>query len=181
MLTPFQKRKLTRYFNCLDVDGNGYFEYADIKLIARRLAEARNFGIGSEEHMAIQSGLDLIWDNARMYGLSQNPSQVSLADWLFHETVILASDEMREGYMKKITRDVFDLVDADGNGTIEIEEYTQLMKAFGVEDGIPEWAFKKLDLDGNGVIDKEEFVILVEQFHLSEDRNAPGNYLFGPY
>ncbi len=181
MLTPFQKRKLTRYFNCLDTDANGYFEKADVDRIVERLATARGIKNDTEEYDAIQAGLNLIWDNARTYGYSQDPNFVTLGDWLQHEDVVLSTEEWRENYMKVVTRGVFDLIDADGNGEISIEEYTQLMTAFGVEKGIPEWSFKKLDLDGSGVIEKEEFVTIVEQFHISEDRDAPGNFLFGPY
>ena len=79
------------------------------------------------------------------------------------------------------TRGVFDLVDADGSGEISVEEYTEIMSAFGVAEGIPEWSFKHLDLNGDGKISKDEFVTIVEQFHLSQDRDAPGNFLFGPY
>ena len=181
MLTPFQQRKLTRYFNCLDVDANGFFEKDDVNRIAERLAEARGIEKGTEAFDEIQGGLEMIWDNARLQSYSQDPNRVTLADWLVHEDIVLSTEEWREQYMKKVTRDVFDLVDADGNGEISVEEYTQLMRAFGVEEGIPEWSFQHLDLDGNGVIDKEEFVQIVEEFHISEDRDAPGNYLFGPY
>ena len=181
MLTPFQKRKLTRYFNCLDTDANGYFEKDDVNRIVERLASARGIAEGTEAYEVIQNGIDMIWDNARVYGYSQNPNKVTLGDWLQHEDVVLSTEEWREEYMKTVSRGVFDLIDADDSGEISIDEYTQLMTAFGVEKGIPEWAFKKLDLDGSGVIEKEEFVTIVEQFHMSEDLDAPGNYLFGPY
>lgn len=181
MLTPFQKRKLTRYFNCLDTDANGFFEADDVARIAERLAAARGIDKGSEAYDEILAGVNMIWDNARTYSYSQDPNKVTLADWLHHEDVVLSTEESREGYMKKVTRDVFDLIDADGSGEIDIEEYAALMKAFGVEDGIPEWAFKHLDLDNSGVIERDEFVTIVEQFHMSEDLDAPGNYLFGPY
>lgn len=181
MLTAFQKRKLTRYFNVLDADGNGAFEKADLDIIVGRLAATRGIPIGSEAYNAITSGIQLIWDYAREYGVSKSPDSVSLEDWLAHEDYILSRDEFRENYMKKITRDVFDLVDEDASGEISLTEYKKIMAAFGVPDGIPEWSFKHLDLNGDGVLSKDEFVTLVEQFHLSQDRDAPGNYLFGPY
>ncbi len=181
MLSALQKRKLTRYFNVLDVDANGYFEKADLDIIVSRLAEKRGIEKGTDAYNEIATGITMIWDNAREYGISKDPDKVSLADWLAHEDVVLSTEEWRESYMKKITRDVFDLVDADGSGEISIEEYTNIMTSFGVADGIPEWSFKYLDLNGDGVISKDEFVTIVEQFHLSDDRNVPGNYLFGPF
>lgn len=181
MLTHFQIRKLTRYFNCLDADGNGYFEKADLDIVVGRLAKIRNIPVGSDEYNGIASGIEQIWENARKYGISKDKNRVSLADWLAHEDHVLATEEWRDEYMKKITRDVFDLVDADGSGEISLTEYTQLMNAFGVAEGIPEWSFQYLDLNGDGHISKDEFVTIVEQFHISQDRKAPGNYLFGPY
>jgi len=181
MLTPFQQRKLTRYFNCLDVDANGFFEQDDVDEIVRRLTEKRGLEQASEEYTYIEDSIGLIWENARKFGITKDEDKVTLADWLEHEDFVLSSEEMREGYMKKITKDVFDLFDADGSGDISLEEYTNIMTSFGVAEGIPEWSFQYLDLDGNGSISKDEFVTIVEQFHLSEDREAPGNYLFGPY
>jgi juvenile hormone diol kinase len=181
MLTHFQKRKLTRYFNCLDVDGNGFFEKEDLDIIVTRLAKTRNVAEGTEEYEGLSAGISMIWDYARKYGESKNEDKVSLADWLAHEDYILASEDFLENYMRAITRGVFDLVDADGSGEISVEEYTEIMSAFGVAEGIPEWSFKHLDLNGDGKISKDEFVTIVEQFHLSQDRDAPGNFLFGPY
>ena len=181
MLTPFQRRKLTRYFNILDADGNGAFELADLNIIVARLAATRGIPEGSEMYEAIGAGIKLIWDYAREYGVSKDPNSVSLEDWLAHEDYILSSEELKENYMRKITRDVFDLVDEDASGEISLVEYKKIMAAFGVPDGLPEWSFKFLDLNGDGVLSKDEFVTLVEQFHLSDDRDAPGNYLFGPY
>lgn len=181
MLTAFQRRKLTRYFNVIDTDGNGYFEVEDLEHIARRLAESHDIPLGSEEHRGILESLGLIWDNGRQYGISKDPNKISLADWLAHEDYILSSEKLLENYMRKITADVFDLVDVDSNGFINVEEFSKIMLAFGVQEGIPEWSFHKLDAAGNGKISKEEFVTRVEEFHLSNDREAPGNYLFGPY
>lgn len=181
MLTPFQRRKLTRYFNIFDADGNGSFEKTDLDLVVSRLAAIRAIPKGTEGYEAIEAGINLIWDFCREFGVSKNAHSVSLEDWLAHEDYILAREEYRENYMRKITRDVFDLVDEDNNGLINMYDYKKIMSAYGVPEGLPEWSFIHLDSNGDGVISKEEFVTLVEQFNLSDDRDAPGNYLFGPF
>lgn len=181
MLTYFQKRKLTRYFNCIDQDGKGYFVKMDVAAIAERLADARGIDRGSEIYEQILKGILAIWDNARIYGLSQDPDRVTLSDWLAHEDAILGKEELREGYMRKISRDVFDLMDVEAKGFITKEQYAELMEAFGVEKGTTFWSFEMLDRENKGYISRHEFITIVEQFHLSEDRQAPGNYLFGVY
>jgi Ca2+-binding EF-hand superfamily protein len=181
MLTSFQRRKLTRYFNVLDRDGNGYFELEDLELIARRLAKSHNIPLGSEEHRGLLESMGLIWDHGRQYGISKDPNRISLADWLAHEDYVLSTKEWREKYMEKITLDVFDLVDTNSNGLINVDDFSRIMRSFGVEEGIPEWSFAKMDVDNNGTISRQEFLSLVEAFHLSNDRSHPGNFLFGPY
>lgn len=181
MLTSFQRRKLTRYFNCLDQDGKGFFTRDDIVAVARRLADEHGIDKTSASFEEIKKGILTIWDNARVYGYGQNPNQVSLSDWLIHESIILSTKEMREAYMEKITREVFDIADIEQKGYINKAEFASLMRAFGVEDEIPEWSFDQITESDTKVIKRNEFVKIVEDFHISEDRHAPGNYLFGPY
>lgn len=181
MLTYFQKRKLTRYFNCIDFDAKGYFILNDVDRIAKQLAQKRGVAEDSPFFTQLQHGIRMIWSNARLYGYSQDPTKVTLSDWLAHEDTILARVEMRESYMKKISRDVFDLIDRYGNGYISVNNYSDLMQSFNVDEGVTEWCFQKMDTQQKGCIYRDEFVRLVEQFHLSEDRNAPGNYLFGAF
>jgi hypothetical protein len=40
-------------------------------------------------------------------------------------------------------------------------------------------AFQRLDLDGDGYISAEEMRSIIAQYILSNDSNAPGNWLFG--
>lgn len=181
MLTYFQQRKLTRYFNCIDQAGKGYFTKKDVMAIAELLADARNIDRQSEIFEQIQDGILAIWDNARIYGLSQSPNRVTLSDWLVHEAAILGKEELVEGYVRKISRDVFDLMDISGKGYITMDQYCELMESFGVEKGTTEWSFKKMTHQQSSQISRHEFVTRVEEFHLSEDRKAPGNYLFGAF
>jgi juvenile hormone diol kinase len=72
-------------------------------------------------------------------------------------------------------------VDTDADGKIDVVDFSRIMLSFGVEPGIPEWTFKNMDTDSTGTINRDAFVKRVEEFHLSNDRDTPGNYLFGPY
>eukprot|EP00736_Rhodelphis_marinus_P012896 Rmarinus@m.15970 len=57
-------------------------------------------------------------------------------------------------------REIFNLVDADGGGTIEAEELQQLMEMLGLRPSREEVEemVKEIDEDGNGEIDFDEFV-----------------------
>ena len=84
-----------------------------------------------------------------MNNLGQNPSSVEL-------------------------QDMINEVDVDGNGTLEFEEFCQLMarqtKETNQEDELKE-RFKLFDKDGNGLIDRDELRTVMQQLgeKLSED------------
>ena len=71
-------------------------------------------------------------------------------------------------------QDMINEVDVDGNGTLEFEEFCQLMarqtKETGQEDELKE-RFKLFDRDGNGFIDRDELRTVMQQLgeKLSED------------
>ena len=44
-----------------------------------------------------------------------------------------------------------------------------------------EIAFQKLDDEDKGYLTRQEFLEAVTEFHLSDDPDARGNWLFGPY
>ena len=63
-------------------------------------------------------------------------------------------------------KDVFVLFDVDGNGKIDIEEFKDVMRAFGYIDVPDEEVLHMLefvDADGSGEIDFDEFVQLMER------------------
>jgi len=181
MLSQIQKRKLTRYFNVLDVDMNGVLEKSDFVEIIENLAALRNFDEGSDEYKYIESSIMMIWENAQSYGCAVDPDKITLEEWLDHLAQVLSSERVTESYVKKLSKDIFDLVDTSSDALIQYSEYAQILKAFRVEDGIAKFAFPKLDINQRGHLTREDFVNIVTQFHLSQDRESPENYLFGPY
>ena len=180
-LSPLQHRKLTRYFNILDQGAKGYIEEEDIYTINLRMARKKGIKESSPEWIAIRENVDLIWKYAREYGVSGDPDKVFLVDWLAHEEYILTRESFLETYVRKITRDVFTLFMHPGDHCLYLEQYHHLISSFGVEEGLIEWAFKHLVQNTNGHLTEQEFVDRVMEFHLSQDRHAPGNYLFGPF
>lgn len=181
MLTPLQKRKLTRYFNILDLGAKGYIEEEDIFTINLRLANKKGIHEGTPEWKGVRDNIDMIWKFAHKFGLTGDPDKVFLVDWLAHENIILADEWYRENYMRKITRDVFRLFMNPDTQRLYKDDYCELISCFGVEDGVHSWAFGKLDAHQKGYLTEEEFVSLVDDFHLSNDINAPGNYIFGAF
>lgn len=55
-------------------------------------------------------------------------------------------------------RDQFALYDADGSGTLTLEELKQATKHLGLSKQEVEKMFAQMDIDGNGEITADEFV-----------------------
>lgn len=180
-LSQLQIRKLTRYFNILDQRAKGYIEEEDIYTINLRMARKKGIEESSPEWLAIQENVDLIWKYSREFGVSGDPDKVFLVDWLAHEEYVLSRDHFLENYVRKISHDVFTLFMKPDNEYLYLDQYSELISSFGVEDGLLKWTFDKLDRHSKGYLTQSEFVHCVMEFHLSQDRDAPGNYLFGPF
>jgi Ca2+-binding EF-hand superfamily protein len=74
---------------------------------------------------------------------------------------------------KKI-KEMFDLFDADGGGSIDVAELTQALVTLGISDTRDEIdrLVQQIDVDGSGEIEYEEFVEVMEK--LQEQRDSEG-------
>jgi Ca2+-binding EF-hand superfamily protein len=180
-MTELQKAKQVHYFNVLDYNNDGLLEKQDFINIADRIAEMRGYEDGSARHSAVRKEILRIWTNARALSGAEEKAQVTLEDWLAHEKKVLDSNVLIHSYVQGIARAIFDILDADNDGVISEEEYLQFFRAFrgDVESG--NQAFEKLDENGDGRLTRQEFLEAVTEFHLSDDPDARGNWLFGPY
>ena len=73
------------------------------------------------------------------------------------EAAIRATSAAQRSAMK----DVFDIFDADGGGSLDEEEIVVLLEAFGRDGDAAAKVLKRFDADGNGEIDFDEFTTLM--------------------
>ncbi|NJK65212.1 MAG: EF-hand domain-containing protein [Oscillatoriales cyanobacterium RU_3_3] len=72
-------------------------------------------------------------------------------------------------------------MDASDNGQISPIEYKQFCVAIGLTEKDAETAFAHLDSNANGHISRDEYLQASKEFHISDDVNASGNWLYGSY
>jgi Ca2+-binding EF-hand superfamily protein len=180
-MTELQKVKQVHYFNVLDYNDDGVLEKQDFINIADRLAEMRDYEEGSSRYTAVRQEILRMWTNARALSGKEGKAQITLDDWLAHEQKVLDSNVLIHSYVQGIARAIFDILDEDNDGVISKEEYLKFFRSFhgNVEDA--EIAFRKLDEEGEGYLTRKSFLEAVTEFHLSDDPDARGNWLFGPY
>ncbi len=172
MLSDLRRRKFTLYFQSLDENGDGVLELRDARALVENLAALRGIAPGSPEHAALARGyLAVFATNSRM----TLPEFLDVCD-----AVMRASPELEEA-MRASSDIVFDIIDADGDGRLTLEEYTSYLRAHHRAHAHAAATFGRLDQDGDGYVTRDEYHALVREFLYSEDPGAAGNWLWGPF
>ncbi|NEQ99799.1 MAG: methyltransferase domain-containing protein [Cyanothece sp. SIO2G6] len=138
-LTQDQLDEFKEIFDLFDTDSNG-------SLTKEELASAmRSLGMSpvDEELDAI-----IIKTDADLSGTIEFPE---FTEWVVNKVDLTSQNDLRE---------IFSLIDLDGNGSISVDELGQLLDSLKVNLGEDELTtlIKKADRDNNGVVDYNEFV-----------------------
>jgi len=75
---------------------------------------------------------------------------------------------------KKLTKHFY-FRDLDQDGFVEREDWEQCAR------NLAEQAFSRLDLNSDGRVSRGAFIQFGSNFHISDEPDVPGNWLFGPY
>ena len=93
----------------------------------------------------------------------------------------LENDDRCEEEVQRITDRLLHIFDLDEDQTIGPNEFADFYGVFGLSVSLAETVFAELDTNGDGRITRDELLEMSRQFYRSDDVEAPGNFLFGPY
>jgi len=180
MLTELQTAKLTHIFNIIDFDRNGTIEKEDFEAIGENLAIIRDFDYGSADFDRVMGLSMSIWNNLQPH---ISGSEGSLSDWLtFMDNLFNEGDGLAYmNYLKKFVDTLFNLFDVNKDGVFSQNEYIDLFIGLRIEVRFAPKAFKRIDINGDGIISKDELIKSSNVFMMSNDPEAPGNWLFGDW
>lgn len=182
MLTNLQKHKFTALFHHEDLNHDGYYEQADHEEFARRICEAFEFRPGSPEHERVYTAVGTIRRQEKLREFYEaRDYRLTLDDYLELTDRIVHDEEMMVQLTTNHVQSILGLWDRDKDGRLSREEYISLEWCYGVDETGANEAFRHLDRDVDGYITVDEGIAAVREFYLSDDPNAPGNWLFGPY
>jgi len=71
--------------------------------------------------------------------------------------------------------------DLDGDGAWNVDDYRAFFQVLEIRDADPVEVFQQLDTDGDGLLYHHEVMQRLVEFYTSDDSQAPGNVLVGPY
>jgi len=182
MLTELQKRKLTVLFHHHDMDNDGYLARDDYEEYARRLCEALDLAPGSPEYDAVHTQTLAAWDTDVLKAFDKDgDNRVSLEEHLASYDVSINDPVLHNQLQTEYANSLLKLWDRDGDGRLSGAEYAALLGCYGVPEEAAREAFGHLDRDGDGYLSTEECLEAIEEFYLSDDPDAPGNWMVGPY
>lgn len=178
-MNSLTRAKLQRRFDLFDEDEDGRVGKEDYDRLAVRLAEAAGSGPDSEAARRLRREYDEGW--LRMCKQLECEAEASLD----REEFVGAWYSVQQAYgfatsILPIVDTVIAAMDHDGNGALDVQEFTRWLGAYKVAPASALEAFKRLDRDSDGHISREELARAFEEFFLGTEENAPGNWLYGP-
>jgi len=181
MVTPLQRRKLARLFLLYDTDRNGFIEQADFALIAHNTALAMGHQPGTPEYNTLHTQYLTGWARLVQLGDGDNDQCLTLAEYCTAYDKMLAQQEQFTAMMMGIVRTIITLLDTDKDGKVSVPEYSAYLTAWGTTDAEIIETFRRLDRDGDGYLTADELRQNAEEFFFSDDPEAAGNWLVGPF
>jgi Ca2+-binding EF-hand superfamily protein len=178
MLTALQRRKLQLRFALLDTDGSGFLSQRDYDLVTLRLCAAFGHLPGTEEYERVHKAYLQLWERLRALMDADGEGRVSLSQFMDGCEKLMGEGPYRPAHDP--VELIFDMVDADQNGVIDLTEFTKWMHSYGVGAQDTVEAFDLLDSDDDGVLSRPEVAAAAQAFYGSNDPADVGNWLFGP-
>jgi len=174
-LGAFWERKLRSYTRALDLDQDGKVTKADYESLADRYLSSGTFS--QLQATQIRRKLIAVWNE--FFEASSVDGALDVDGYLLALRTTSRSNLIR--IVVEFVNLFFDLVDVNGDGIIQKEEYAVFLKAFLVEDPKQvEASFQVLDTDGDGKLSNLEFINGGIEFFLSDDESLPSKSFFGP-
>ncbi|THA44564.1 EF-hand domain-containing protein [Streptomyces sp. A1136] len=179
-MTALQDLKYGQWFKGADVDGDGFITQQDVRMMSERYIAARDTAPDSPTARRLTEKMDEFWTNV-IAPLDQDcDGKVDLREMTEGFKRALTDPALYPEQIEPVTDCFFDLVDLNGNGKIEQEEFQLMFNSISrVPDEDSAEVFAALDRDGSGALDRAEFHQAVREFFYGNDPDAAANHLFG--
>ncbi|CAK1555483.1 unnamed protein product [Leptosia nina] len=177
MVSDVRRKKLLFAFKkFFDADESGAVEKKDFEKSLDRIVRLQGWKESDVVFNVAKDIMNQIWEGFQSSADSDNDGKVSTEEWI--KMWDLQDKETLPEWNNLFCKVCFHLQDKSGDGKVDEEEFVKVHEVFGgpKEDAVE--AFKKLS-QGQSSLSWEEFQKLFKDFFLSDDADAPGNYIFG--
>lgn len=173
--------KISTAFDYLDRDGDGVLTEADHHLMGRSVAEGMGYAPGSAEEQTVVDAYVRIWREVHVPMDADGDGQITKEEFVAATASLVGDEKRASSALGGLADRIMAIADRDGNGTIDLAEYTAFVRgqAPGLTPERVAEAFARMDLDGNGHLSGAELRQAVIEYFTSSDKDAPGNWYFG--
>ncbi len=182
MLSDVQRKKFTYLFKVMDTEKNGNINKNDFLIYVRNYASLYDLNVDSPAYDKLKSSALHWWTKIHDLIDKDKDLEITLQEWLAFQTMyteeLVQRDDTQHLYSFVIT--LFDLVDKNSDGAVGLSEYTQFLRAWGIETDFKA-VFRRLTGPDSDTLTRNDFVNLLWEFYTSSDPDAAGNYIFGPF
>lgn len=179
MLSEFRKMKLLYLFHSFfDHNSSGNIDKSDFDTALENIAKLRGWSPSDEKYKETQKALINIWDSLVKAADANQDGQVSIEEWLEMWQEYAKNPSKALEWQNLYCKFIFDLQDDGGDGSIDVEEFSNVLQSFGLlkEDSVVAFEFMSR---GKKTITWKEFQELWKEYFVSENPSDPGNYIFG--
>ncbi|MFC8920559.1 EF-hand domain-containing protein [Streptomyces sp. WAC05374] len=182
-VSDIRRRKYQRLFDVLDVDGAGVLTEEGCVRIAGVFARASGHSTHGRDPEELEGTIQEIWRAYVRDGRPGHGARLTREDVPQEIAYDLAHNPDKViRLIGSLSNVIFGMADADHDGRVRKEDAIRLGHAaltISHEEATKAW--QRLDPHGTGHLDYETCLKAVTEFIVSEDPNAPGNWIFGRY
>ncbi|MFG2112078.1 EF-hand domain-containing protein [Streptomyces sp. NPDC048718] len=179
MPNAVKSQKFNMLFDWFDQGNDGQLTHDDLQAMGDLFAALA----AEDDHAnasAMRDAFEKWWQLLLAHGDADGDGKISRPEFLTVMEANVTAPEHFEGAVLAIADALMRALDTNGDGVLSHDEYVRMYDALGVPPKHSKDAFKRLDRDGNGEISHEEFRQAITEFYLSDNMDAPGNWLIGP-
>ncbi|TQM84418.1 alpha-beta hydrolase superfamily lysophospholipase [Saccharothrix saharensis] len=166
-------------FDLLDATGDGYLRRDDYEVFALRLVQSFGHPPRSAAAMAVRAAYRALWRALAAESDTDDDGRVGKAEFLAWAG--RATHTAFDRTLRPLATAVLALVDTNGTGVVERDEFLTLTTRCGVPDEDARTLFDRLDADHRGTVETAEIVRATREFCLDPRPGHPGHWLFGRF
>ena len=195
----FFDQKIRTLFTRFDMDKNAMIEVEDFNQWSAKLAQIG--GLNAERSAALQKSLLAVWNVFFLPADTNNDGSVEVPELLTHMRAVniflfyniikqnfkfvksfqSLTDNSKRASIEATLPLIFDAIDTNADGGIEVVEFTAYFSSLGLTDAaFANTVFQDMDANHDGSLSREEFAAFGNEFFLSQDAASPSRHFFGP-
>ncbi|HSV67879.1 MAG TPA: EF-hand domain-containing protein [Mycobacteriales bacterium] len=179
MQDTVKNQKFNVLFDWFDQNKDGYLTADDFEQMANMFAALAQEQDSANTN-AMRTAFQTWWGLLRDSGDVDADGRLTRQEFLNLMKSSVTAPGNFESAVLAIADALMRALDTDSSGTLTTSEYVGMYSALGIPPEHSTAAFHLLDRNGDGEISHDEFRTAIVEFYLSDDPNAPGNWLLGP-